>query len=517
MFGAYELHLGGCTKNCAAGTPNYTEEQRHILPAGLGLVTLDGAWVPFNGGTANAPPAESYRYFHKDHLGSVVAITDGNGAIKQRIRYDVWGTRSNVALNGDPYLEERGFTGHEHLDEVGFIHMNGRIYDPTIGRFLQADPIIQDASDGQNFNRYSYVSNNPLSLTDPSGFSWWTKWRRTIFAIAVAWFLGPGGFFGANGVAGATLGMTGTAAQAASAIAAGFASGGIQGGNIQSALRGAFFAGLTFGLATEFGLHGPAFEGGSITAAGIQKMAGQMALHAAVGCAQSASSGGSCRSGAIAGGVSAFGSGALGFAALSNTVAKVIANAIIGAVASRLSGGKAENGALSAAFGFLFNEVAEAMKEELRNTPTDSWRPLDGYHEYKTVPYRVCAWAETNCSLANISEIGRSFAVPGKYDVRVSDGDINYAGFGLLVGGWVRTTISADGLTITNTTTLAHVLHPGYIVRNIYAGDDGVYVSTIGVGWGSLRAANVFFGRGYVFPTLDFGMRMKFCATGGSC
>ena len=64
----------------------------------------------------------------------------------------------------------RGYTGHEMLDPVGLVHMNGRVYDPELGRFLSADPFVQDASNLQSWNRYSYVINNPLSLTDPSGF-----------------------------------------------------------------------------------------------------------------------------------------------------------------------------------------------------------------------------------------------------------------------------------------------------------------------------------------------------------
>ena len=50
------------------------------------------------------------------------------------------------------------------------IHMNGRVYEPTLGRFMSADPIIQEPEFSQSFNRYSYVMNNPLSLTDPSGY-----------------------------------------------------------------------------------------------------------------------------------------------------------------------------------------------------------------------------------------------------------------------------------------------------------------------------------------------------------
>ena len=64
----------------------------------------------------------------------------------------------------------RGFTGHEHLDRTGLIHMNGRIYDPQLGRFLSPDPFIPHPTLAQSWNRYSYVRNNPLSYTDPSGF-----------------------------------------------------------------------------------------------------------------------------------------------------------------------------------------------------------------------------------------------------------------------------------------------------------------------------------------------------------
>jgi RHS repeat-associated protein len=68
-------------------------------------------------------------------------------------------------------ITTRGFTGHEQVDDVGIIHMNGRIYDAKLGRFLQADPIVQAPKNTQNLNRYSYVLNNPLSYTDPSGYS----------------------------------------------------------------------------------------------------------------------------------------------------------------------------------------------------------------------------------------------------------------------------------------------------------------------------------------------------------
>ncbi|VVH58451.1 Rhs-family protein, partial [uncultured Gammaproteobacteria bacterium] len=85
-----------------------------------------------------------------------------------------------------PALTNRGFTGHEHIDEMGFIHMNGRVYDPQIGRFLSADPHIQDPYNTQSYNRYSYVMNNPLKYTDPSGY-WWNPFKAAAKAVAKAW------------------------------------------------------------------------------------------------------------------------------------------------------------------------------------------------------------------------------------------------------------------------------------------------------------------------------------------
>ena len=90
---------------------------------------------------------------------------------------DPWGARRKLAWNGElegndyqPSKTARGFTDHEHLDAVSLIHMNGRVYDPTIGRFLSPDPLIQAPNNTQSYNRYSYAWNNPLSLTDPTGY-----------------------------------------------------------------------------------------------------------------------------------------------------------------------------------------------------------------------------------------------------------------------------------------------------------------------------------------------------------
>ena len=115
------------------------------------------------------------RYLHRDHLGSVTEVTNETGTLLESRSYDVWGKRRNTnwtPASGQIHPAEgrRGFTGHEHLDDAALIHMNGRVYDPNVGRMLSPDPFVQFAGYSQSFNRYSYTLNNPLSFTDPSGF-----------------------------------------------------------------------------------------------------------------------------------------------------------------------------------------------------------------------------------------------------------------------------------------------------------------------------------------------------------
>src|SRR5690606_38556007 len=64
----------------------------------------------------------------------------------------------------------RGYTDHEHLPGSRIINMNGRMYDPELGRHLSADPYTPEPFSSQGYNRYAYVHNNPLSFIDPSGY-----------------------------------------------------------------------------------------------------------------------------------------------------------------------------------------------------------------------------------------------------------------------------------------------------------------------------------------------------------
>ncbi|WP_316634951.1 RHS repeat-associated core domain-containing protein [uncultured Flavobacterium sp.] len=119
---------------------------------------------------------QKYLYLQRDYQGSIVAITDQSGTVIEKRLFDAWGGIVKVqdgtgnTLTGLSTLD-RGYTGHEHLQSVGIINMNGRLYDPKLHRFLQPDNNIQDPFNTQNYNRYGYVLNNPLKYIDPSGES----------------------------------------------------------------------------------------------------------------------------------------------------------------------------------------------------------------------------------------------------------------------------------------------------------------------------------------------------------
>jgi RHS repeat-associated protein len=93
-------------------------------------------------------------------------------------------------------LLDRGYTGHEHLLGVGLVHMNGRLYDPKLHRFLMPDNFVQDPYNTQNFNRYGYVLNNPLSYTDSSGEFFWVAVGIGALIGAITQAVRPGATFG---------------------------------------------------------------------------------------------------------------------------------------------------------------------------------------------------------------------------------------------------------------------------------------------------------------------------------
>ncbi|MBR9910641.1 MAG: hypothetical protein GYB33_09870, partial [Gammaproteobacteria bacterium] len=224
------------------------------------------------------------------------------------------------------------------LDQVGLIHMNGRIYDARLARFLQADPFIDGAGYTQGYNRYSYVHNNPLNSTDPTGHI--RKFVGAIVGIVGAVICGP-----ACAQIGWQVVAVGAAAGAAGAAA--------NGGNI---LKGAVLGGIS---AAGFSAVGGSELFGYSYGDGF----GQLALNAlgngVVGGITNVLQGGKFGHGFASAGLSAFFKpstrGAFGVSAR-NAPFRVIARAVIGGTISKVTGGKFSNGAVTSAFSQIFNE-----------------------------------------------------------------------------------------------------------------------------------------------------------------
>jgi RHS repeat-associated protein len=341
-------------------------ENRHYLSAGGMVIGVVKTYGERNGTVAGDP--NHINYWHKDHLGSIVVVSNGAGAVLERMAFDAWGKRLNPNGLADargqlnPAHGDRGYTGHEHLDEIGLVHMNGRIYDPLLGRFLSPDPVIQAEELLQNYNRYSYVLNNPLRYTDPSGEFWQivafivgaalqasnnNNLRIVGQVMMMAALSTPGGLIEVG------LGTNTATLCGAPSI---FNAGGIGNAALSAGTSSLIASRGDIGEAAKAAAFSMAFH-----VVGIQSWDSlsieRLTAHAVLGCAQAASSGGQCGPGAM----SAF-AGKLGSAALEGQDfgVNLVGSAIVGGTASVLGGGKFGNGALTASFGHLFNYCSSA-------------------------------------------------------------------------------------------------------------------------------------------------------------
>lgn len=323
----------------------------------------------------NTAATPKHTFFHRDHLGSVIAeserVTDpATAGITKEFSYDAWG-RNRDATDWDGALDvstldrtatDRGYTGHEMLDSLGLIHMNGRIYDATIGRFLSADPFVGNPSDINQYNRYSYVVNNPLSITDPSGFvlkklfkkvsKFFKKYWKPIVTIALAaaimWWAPFTGAYAAmlNGaLAGGVSGAVGAA----------LSGGDVFKGALMGAVAGAAFGaiGKHFGDGVDF-----------LSQVHLKKIA----AHGVTGEVMNQIQGGDFGYGFVSAGAAQFAAPGIDGIYQGNNDwggigARVAAAAVVGGTASELTGGTFENGAITGAFSRLFND--EGTKEKI--------------------------------------------------------------------------------------------------------------------------------------------------------
>jgi RHS repeat-associated protein len=322
----------------------------------------------------------TFDYLLRDSLGSIDTIASETGSLKSRQSFNAHGQRREAATsvnswsilnpvqsaNFNTSTTTQGYTGHEQLDQVGLVHMNARLYDPEIGRFIQADSYVEPEAT-QGLNRYSYVLNNPLSATDPSGnFS-----LRQALGVVI----------------GVVAAITGGLAFAAGnllksfliATAGGFASAAIATGSLKAGLWGAVSAAAFWGIGTAFSnmafANVEAINAGAMSSSQLLKSgltSGQtiakIAAHAGAGGVLGVLQGGKFGHGFASAGFTEVLSPAVGQIpgdGFGGVLARTAASAAIGGTASKLSGGSFANGATTGAFQQLFNESSHIVDEML--------------------------------------------------------------------------------------------------------------------------------------------------------
>jgi len=136
----------------------------HIYAGGEQVCTFENG-SPLAGGSDTSKVGD---YYHQDNLNSSSALSNSGGTQTEVNVYYPFGRVQTANLQAS-FKISRQFTGQIKDDETGLYYYNARYYDSELGRFIQADTEITDFSDPQSYNRYSYVLNDPLRYTDPTG------------------------------------------------------------------------------------------------------------------------------------------------------------------------------------------------------------------------------------------------------------------------------------------------------------------------------------------------------------
>lgn len=366
--GAKTIYVGALFEKTTAGG---LIEEKHYVMTPLGRTAVR---------TVRNDGKVETRYFHQDGLGSIAAVSDEAGRVEKRFTFDAWGKRVKTAdtHTGAGGTLTRGYTDHEHLEDFALIHMNGRVFDPLLGRFTSADPFIGDVEDSQEYNRYSYVGNNPLNAIDPSGYFK----LKDLFMVShysnPAYWLAPKtykqyepmlrGIVVSAVLTYASWGIAAPWAGAAGGAVSGFESSLLNGGSVGDAFKSGMIGGATgYFTAYASGVIGDTFkEYGYYGATGEIARA---AFHGAVSGGITEVMGGEFRHGFYAGAAGSIFGGATNFGGddLGSVMARTTVSAVVGGTVSELGGGKFANGAITSAFQHLFNNEAhlEARQDRM--------------------------------------------------------------------------------------------------------------------------------------------------------
>jgi len=235
--------------------------------------------------------------------------------------------------------------------------MNGRVYDPELGRFLSADPFVQDLTNLQAHNRYTDVLNNPLSLTDPTGFFFGAIFKAVAYVYKVQ--LDIIRKILKTPILGQLVQIGACSINAYVCVSFTLASTLITGGSLTDALHAAAITAASIYVYGEVG----DFLGGVLE--GVDDLATKIAVkgaaHGVVGGAFNVARGGSFQTGFIAGSVGAAAGvavGETGLAKIPGEEGRYIRSAIVGlagGTAAVATGGKFQNGFVTAAFAQLWN------------------------------------------------------------------------------------------------------------------------------------------------------------------
>ena len=206
------------------------------------------------------------KYAHNDHLGGTNVVTDSTGSVEEVVEYTPFGGFARKDFYGQgSEAANYYFTQHFHDEKTGLTYMQARYYDSALGRFISADPSVQNLTNPVTMNRYQYAGNNPVNFTDPSGYGFWKSFIAAVVGVVAA-VLTAGISIGFQALAQGGLAAL-TAGQAALAGAVGGAVSGGLGAGLNGAGFGGILKGAAFGAALG-GVGGFAAGGGFGAASG---------------------------------------------------------------------------------------------------------------------------------------------------------------------------------------------------------------------------------------------------------